>query len=63
MSKFADPTSDFGFKKLFADPKNKSLLISFLNSILERKGESVIVDAIVADPNNIPNITGTSIAL
>lgn len=58
MSKFADPTSDFGFKKLFADPKNKSLLISFLNSILERKGEDLIIDAIVSDPNNLPNIAG-----
>ena len=61
MSKFADPTSDFGFKKLFVDPKNKSLLISFLNSILERKGKDLITDAIVADvadPNNLPTMAG-----
>ena len=58
MSKFADPTSDFGFKKLFVDPKNKSLLISFLNSILERKGKDLITDAIVTDPNNLPAMAG-----
>jgi predicted transposase/invertase (TIGR01784 family) len=58
MSKFADPTSDFGFKKLFVDPKNKSLLISFLNSILGRKGKDLITNAIVADPNNLPTMAG-----
>ena len=58
MSKFADPTSDFGFKKLFVDPKNKSLLISFLNSILERKGQDRIADAIITDPNNFPVVSG-----
>ena len=32
--KYIDPTSDFGFKKLFGDEVNKDLLIDFLNSIL-----------------------------
>lgn len=32
--KYIDPTSDFGFKKLFGDEANKDLLIDFLNTIL-----------------------------
>jgi len=56
--KFADPTNDFAFKKLFADPKNKHMLISFLNAMLERKGDKCIADAIVSDPNNLPLIKG-----
>ena len=32
--KYIDPTSDFGFKKLFGDEANKDLLIDFLNSML-----------------------------
>ena len=32
--KYINPTSDFGFKKLFGDEANKDLLIDFLNSIL-----------------------------
>ncbi|MBL7814980.1 MAG: PD-(D/E)XK nuclease family transposase [Saprospiraceae bacterium] len=31
---FIDPTSDFGFKKLFGEEANKDLLIDFLNSML-----------------------------
>ena len=32
--KYINPTSDFGFKKLFGDEANKDLLIDFLNSML-----------------------------
>lgn len=36
---FFDPLSDFGFKKIFADERNKDLLISFLNaSISDESG-------------------------
>lgn len=33
-SKYFDPTTDFGFKKLFGEEANKDLLMDFLNSIL-----------------------------
>lgn len=51
---FLDPTSDMGFKKLFANAAHKDILISFLNSVLERVEGSKIVDVIMNDPSNIP---------
>jgi predicted transposase/invertase (TIGR01784 family) len=37
MSKFINPYTDFGFKKLFGEEANKDLLIDFLNTILPEK--------------------------
>jgi len=37
MSKYLDPYTDFGFKKLFGEEANKDLLIDFLNSFLPEK--------------------------
>lgn len=34
MSKFLNPYTDFGFKKLFGEEENKDLLIDFLNQLL-----------------------------
>ena len=36
--------TDFAFKKLFGTEANKGLLISFLNSLLDRKGKRAIED-------------------
>ncbi|HSQ40921.1 MAG TPA: Rpn family recombination-promoting nuclease/putative transposase [Fibrobacteraceae bacterium] len=41
---YIDPFSDLGFKAIFLSPKNKPILIGFLNAVLERIGESRIVD-------------------
>ena len=35
--KFIDPLSDFGFKRIFGQEENKSLLLSFLNGLLPEK--------------------------
>jgi hypothetical protein len=35
MSRFIDPTTDFGFKKLFGEKSNKDLTLSFVNDVLE----------------------------
>ena len=53
---YLDPTNDVAFKKLFGDIAHKDILISFLNSILERKNERKIVDVTIGDPNNLPEI-------
>ena len=37
--KFINPFTDFGFKKLFGEEKNKDLLIDFLNELLKEKGQ------------------------
>ncbi len=35
MSRYINPYTDFGFKKLFGSELNKELLIGFLNALLE----------------------------
>jgi predicted transposase/invertase (TIGR01784 family) len=42
--KFLDPCNDIAFKKLFGSQERKNLTISFLNSILEYKGDSLITN-------------------
>lgn len=37
MSRYIDPYSDFGFKKLFGEEANKDILIDFLNTFLPEK--------------------------
>ncbi len=49
---FLDPTSDIAFKKLFGDQAKKEILISFLNSVLERKEGEKIVNVTVTNPQN-----------
>jgi len=50
---FLDPKSDIAFKKLFGDLTHKNILISFLNSVLERVEGEKIVDVTINDPNNV----------
>ena len=42
MTKILDPKNDVVFQKIFGMQKNKHILISFLNSILNLKGDNVI---------------------
>lgn len=51
---FLDPTSDIAFKKLFGNQAKKEILMSFLNSVLERDGSEKIVDVTITDPYNNP---------
>ena len=37
MSRYINPYTDFGFKKLFGEEANKDLLIDFLNALLPKK--------------------------
>jgi len=55
---FLDPTNDFAFKKIFGNEKKKTILISFLNSILRLEGEQTIHDVILLNPNQAPQIKG-----
>lgn len=41
---YADPTYDLTFKMLFGNEKNKDILISFLNNILNFQGTKEIID-------------------
>lgn len=37
MSRYINPYTDFGFKKLFGEEASKDLLIDFLNTVLPQK--------------------------
>jgi len=54
---FINPKTDFGFKKIFASPQSKEVLISFLNAMLYN-GEPTIKDLEIIDPYTAPSITG-----
>jgi len=51
---FLDPTSDIAFKKLFGSSEHKNVLMSFLNSVLERHEGERIIEVIINDPSNHP---------
>jgi hypothetical protein len=40
---FADPKTDFAFKRIFGSEEHKDVLIAFLNDMLELDGEHRIV--------------------
>ncbi|MEG4119747.1 Rpn family recombination-promoting nuclease/putative transposase [Microcoleus sp. N9_B4] len=54
---FINPKTDFGFKKIFASPQHKEVLISFLNAMLYN-AEPTIQDLEIIDPYAAPTITG-----
>ena len=54
--KFADPTNDIAFKKIFGDEKKSEILISFLNAILDFKGNDKIKSISIANPYQVPKI-------
>jgi len=54
--KFADPTNDMAFKKIFGDENKTEVLISFLNSILDFKNNKLIKFVTIANPYQIPQI-------
>lgn len=47
MSRYINPYTDFGFKKLFGSAPNKDLLIGFLNALLEEAGQ--LPDDVITD--------------
>jgi predicted transposase/invertase (TIGR01784 family) len=51
MSKYINPFTDVGFKKIFGQEINKDLLIDFLNSLLQ--GERVINDVKFLDKEQL----------
>ncbi len=52
---YLDPKSDVAFKKLFGNMAHKNILISFLNSVLERAETAQIVNVVINDPANVPD--------
>ena len=54
--KFANPTNDVAFKKIFGDENHTEILISFLNSALDFKGANQIRSITIANPYQVPKI-------
>lgn len=54
---FINPLTEFGFKKIFAAPQSKDVLISFLDAMLYN-AEPTIQDLEIIDPYKAPSITG-----
>ena len=54
MSRFINPFTDVGFKKIFGQEMNKDLLLSFLNNLL--MGERVINDLRFLDKEQMPEM-------
>ncbi len=52
MSIFMDPTTDFGFKKLFGEEANKDIIISFISDILGL--EAPLLDIQFLDKEQLP---------
>ncbi len=53
-STFADPKTDFVFKRIFGNEANKHLLVALLNSLLEREGNQRIRDVSYLAPEQSP---------
>jgi len=52
-TKYADPKNDFAFKKIFGDEKRTNILISFLNAVLDFKGDQTIVEVTKVDSQQL----------
>jgi len=53
MSKYMDPTTDFGFKKLFGEPANKDLTASLITDVLEL--QTPLLEVRLLDKEQLPD--------
>jgi predicted transposase/invertase (TIGR01784 family) len=54
---FLDVKTDYAFKKVFGSEQSKSILMSFLNALLDFNGEK-ITELTIVDPYQIPLLQG-----
>jgi len=54
---FADPRTDFAFKKIFGNEHAKEVLISFLNAVLGLEGNHAIAQVTILNPYQAPKIS------
>lgn len=55
---FADPKTDFVFKRIFGSEEHKGVLIAFLNHLLELDDPHRIVDVELLSPEQRPSVDG-----
>ena len=56
--KFLDVKTDYAFKRVFGSAESVPILISFLNAILDYRGEHAIIDLSILDPYLVPKLQG-----
>jgi len=56
--RFLDVKTDYAFKRVFGSSGSITVLISFLNAMLDYQGEHAIVDLTIVDPYQIPMLQG-----
>jgi len=61
--KFVDPKNDVAFKKIFGNEEKKEILISFLNAVLDLRGDREIEDLEILNPFQAPKIEGLKYTL
>jgi predicted transposase/invertase (TIGR01784 family) len=54
---FADPRTDFAFKKIFGNEQAKEVLISFLNAVLALEGNRAIAEVTILNPYQAPRFS------
>ncbi len=56
--RFVDVKSDIAFKKIFGNEHKKEILISFLNAVLDLRGDREIGDIEILNPYQMPKMEG-----
>lgn len=56
--KFVDVKNDVAFRKIFGNENKKVILISFLNAVLDLKGQSRVKEVTLLNPFQLPRIAG-----
>jgi predicted transposase/invertase (TIGR01784 family) len=56
--RFLDVKTDYAFKRVFGSEGSLSVLIGFLNAILDYQGQHAIIDLTIVDPYQIPMLQG-----
>ena len=54
MSRYINPYTDFGFKRLFGTEPNKEILISFLNALFEQETDPQLEKHVITDLTYLP---------
>ena len=61
--KFVDVKNDIAFRKIFGNENRKESLISFLNAILDFRGDRRIVAVTIVNPYQLPKLKGVKVTI
>jgi len=60
---FADVKNDIAFRKIFGNENRKETLVSFLNAVLDFRGEQAIVDVKILNPYQLPKLRSGKVTI